>query len=79
VFGDEGGFESAGGGYGAPGSEGSFPPLNSYTRNTRNLELALDIIDAKELDIRQVIKDLEIDTGADHALGDASGDYALGH
>ena len=43
-------------GYGAPGGDGGFPPLNSYNRKSRQLG---------EIDIQQVIQDLEIETGAE--------------
>ena len=48
-------------GYGAPGSDGGFPPLNSYTRKSRQL----DASEVKEIDVEQIIQDLEIETGAE--------------
>ena len=40
----------------ASSGDGGFPPLNSYTRKSRQLG---------EIDIQQVIQDLEIETGAE--------------
>merc|ERR1719237_16998 len=52
-------------GYGAPGGDGGFPPLNSYNRRSRQLG---------EIDIQQVIQDLEIETGAE-VLEEEEGEY----
>ena len=53
-------------GYGAPGSDGGFPPLNSYTRKSRQL----DASEVKEIDVDQIIQDLEIETGAEILEGE---------